>query len=535
MSLTSKGRNLNRSMTTSLFSTAIVLIFGSGILSYLLIYSDEYKRTQRVCEQLFLTVKKDVEIAAYISNLDLAQEIVDSLAESHLINGSSITIHAVANQNTAASTVNSKQAFIPSKHQINFPVQSPFGENLTGDITLYINQDYISQITQESALHIVSWQFILLALMSFSSTINMRRLVTRPIKSVADQLHKINIDDDQKVITPKSHENGEIGSLVNDINQMLQIARHSFKNEADSRRQITILEKKFRMIFEKSNAGIILIDSDNGLILANPSSLQLFNISEKEINNSSFNLSDRFHTPQQFLTQVENVRRKGINLSCDLQLNTSINPDSWVRCVLSGIDGIDDIDSGIVEGVFYDISDRARREQYYNYQATHDALTGVLNRLGAEQYLPKLLSLISTEGHTVALCMLDLNEFKPINDLYGHDAGDRALIEIAQRLKHTLRSDDMVARWGGDEFVVALAIEDEDSVKTMGEKLLSVFEQPIEVSASTTCQVGVSIGISLSPKHTDDIEQLIEYADSAMYRVKASGKNGFQLYQQPGV
>ena len=135
-----------------------------------------------------------------------------------------------------------------------------------------------------------------------------------------------------------------------------------------------------------------------------------------------------------------------------------------------------------------------------------------------------------TEHNQCALMMIDLDRFKPINDLYGHEAGDFVLVEIAHRMHKCVRGEDMVIRWGGDEFLIFLQSGEEKlNPIPVAKKILSQLSQPIRLDNNIEVNVGASIGIALYPDHSDNLVNLIEIADDHMYQIKNEGRNGYKL------
>lgn len=166
----------------------------------------------------------------------------------------------------------------------------------------------------------------------------------------------------------------------------------------------------------------------------------------------------------------------------------------------------------------------ARREnQRLLAIAQTDALTGLLNRRGLEQSLAALMPEVSDE-RMAAVYMIDLDGFKAVNDRHGHHAGDELLVQVAARLKRVLRANDLVARTGGDEFiVVASPLRDPHEAEQIGLKLLASADTPFAL-ADATCQVGMTVGYALAPLDGSDTEGLIRQADAAMYAGKQAGK-----------
>lgn len=159
--------------------------------------------------------------------------------------------------------------------------------------------------------------------------------------------------------------------------------------------------------------------------------------------------------------------------------------------------------------------------------AMKDTLTGV-NSLHYMQEAAKT-EIAHAERHNLQLAVMfiDLDGFKSINDAFGHDVGDNVLCELAQRVQATIRSEDMLARIGGDEFVVLLSHAScEGDTELVARRILEVFEPPVVV-AGNAISASASIGISLYPKDGQDLEALLKAADDAMYSVKKNGKNAF--------
>jgi diguanylate cyclase (GGDEF)-like protein len=168
---------------------------------------------------------------------------------------------------------------------------------------------------------------------------------------------------------------------------------------------------------------------------------------------------------------------------------------------------------------------RAARERDTLHSLAHsDPLTGLLNRRGLDDALARAVSRVSSE-RLLALFVLDLDKFKPVNDQYGHDVGDELLRLVAQRLRACMRSNDAVARLGGDEFVVmAEGLTHEALAAELGRKLLESFRSPFALE-TRTCAVSATIGYALAPVDATDAGALLKAAEAAMYAGKELGKD----------
>jgi diguanylate cyclase (GGDEF)-like protein/PAS domain S-box-containing protein len=176
-----------------------------------------------------------------------------------------------------------------------------------------------------------------------------------------------------------------------------------------------------------------------------------------------------------------------------------------------------------------DVTERKSAEQQIEYQAYHDALTGLANRRLFQEHLSLALALAQRRNAVVAVLFLDLDHFKVINDSLGHSVGDELLREVAHRLKAVVRDGDTVARVGGDEFTIVLQeLSRRDRASAVAEKVLRTIAEPYDVQGHRL-YVTTSIGITLFPDDGDDAETLLKNADTAMYRAKAAGRNTYHI------
>ncbi len=171
--------------------------------------------------------------------------------------------------------------------------------------------------------------------------------------------------------------------------------------------------------------------------------------------------------------------------------------------------------------MFLDITERHQAEERIRHLAHHDYLTNLPNRVLFLEKAAQALILARRYHRQLGIIFIDLDRFKPINDNYGHDAGDALLCAIAQRLRKAIRKSDTVCRQGGDEFVVLLPeIKDRDSLAGLAESLLQLIEQPCSF-AGHQLQVSASVGIATYPENGNAVDEIIQSADSAMYAAKA--------------
>ena len=198
-------------------------------------------------------------------------------------------------------------------------------------------------------------------------------------------------------------------------------------------------------------------------------------------------------------------------------------------------------------GVAADVTNRVRAEARAVHLAHHDPLTGLANRRRLADELDLALARVRQDGGSVALLLVDLDRFKPVNDLHGHAAGDALLCEVALRLRAEIRDTDVVARIGGDEFALAAQYPSRDPAPSGGReagkdgaadaanlarRVVAALERPFALQdGALVAQVGCSVGVVLGSPEESDVEMLLRQADLAMYRAKAEGRGRFRFFE----
>ena len=170
------------------------------------------------------------------------------------------------------------------------------------------------------------------------------------------------------------------------------------------------------------------------------------------------------------------------------------------------------------------------KQQHLDHLAHHDQLTGLPNRLYLAIYLPGAIEEAKRTGTMLAVLFLDLDRFKHINDSRGHETGDKLLKAVAQRIRATMRNEDIVVRMGGDEFIVVLkTVRNTDQVSEAAGRVTEAMSAPVIVDGRPLVTTA-SIGVSLYPRDGADMGELLRHSDTAMYQAKDRGRNNFQLF-----
>ena len=288
-------------------------------------------------------------------------------------------------------------------------------------------------------------------------------------------------------------------------------------------------EKKYRSLYETMKEGMALhrVEFDkNGLfssltvIDANPSCSAMFNSNRSEIvGNNSFTLFGEDF--REFISEMLSVIEHSDPISFDICLPVTGN--YYNVQVFSP-------EHGLIATLFEDITESRVSEQKIQKMAYFDTLTGLPNRALFYDRINQATALAKRDKTNLAVLFLDLDHFKNINDTLGHSIGDQLLIEVAKRLNLHIRSNDTLARIGGDEFVVVVThISEQLSATYIAQKMIDSLQEPFQIQEHDL-HITASIGIALFPGDGDDSETLLKHADMAMYSSKESGRNAFNFF-----
>lgn len=302
---------------------------------------------------------------------------------------------------------------------------------------------------------------------------------------------------------------------------------------------LRVSEERYRSVVETMDEGVMITDAKGRILSHNPACLNILEITGEEllrrsITSRRWKVVDRDGNPismNDFPGAI--ALRTGEPASAEvLGVKGPGGALTWLSVRAKPIQLPGNGGTGALI-TFTDITNLRRAEETIRRLAFTDDVTGLPNRRLFSDRLERALAQVRREGGLVGVLFLDLDGFKDVNDLHGHERGDTVLRMIAQRLKGVVRESDTVARYGGDEFLVLLpSITSVDGATVVAQKILRALESPFELGGGKQVRVSASIGISLYPLDADNGQALLERADLAMYRAKNNGKSQYALYGQ---
>ncbi len=300
-------------------------------------------------------------------------------------------------------------------------------------------------------------------------------------------------------------------------------------------------------ILETMNEGLIVTDNIGIIKMVNQSTLNQLNYKNRELLNESIDkiikddsLIYSFFSgtnPRDMIKHQDKVLETNEGKELPVLFSIATLKDDWgdnlgLICTFSNIKERVEAEEKLKELNEELEAEVARRTEELQYLANHDSLTRLPNRRLFIDRLNKAITQAETSNKSIMVAMLDLDGFKKVNDTLGHEKGDDLLKMAAERLRENLRDNDIVARYGGDEFIIKCKdINNKKSARVVSDKIFNSFQKPFTVGGKTF-EITASMGVAFYPEDGQDVETLTENADQAMYVSKETGKNKYTFYSE---
>lgn len=513
-------------MHLTLRSAALILavLVGLGIVflgvAILLLAENERNRQSSAIQGLLNTVERTAEIAVFLQDSQLATEVVAGLEQNSSVRA--VTLRDDRGRVIASSAPTSGGQVEPTGTVLR-PIHSPFTPGDTiGSVEVVPDLVHLEQLVINRIRPAISFFLVFLGVTGGTLLLVLYRQITRPIQAISQRLHRIDVASGEHITVPRHHENNEIGTLVRDVNRMIDRMAALVTSERELRLQQEREEARFRAIFDNAGSPIFLAGPDG--------TLKSFNLAfsrtlaaewTAEASGQSGSLYSLLGDSGGAMRElIETVVSSGRTQSAELEVDLPAGK-RWYQVL------VNPVSEDEIQGIANDITGHKLAQKDAEKEALTDSLTGIGNRLAFDRRLTAMFESgrRRTDSH-IALMMLDLDHFKELNDSHGHQTGDQALIQVAERLQRLLRSSDCLARLGGDEFAIILDGHADDlALEAIADKIIASLNHPLRLPDGARGKVGVSIGIAVHQRDEEDAAALIKRADTAMYEAKAAGRN----------
>lgn len=359
--------------------------------------------------------------------------------------------------------------------------------------------------------------FIVLAMMiSIGLTTVITRFLTKGLKTLRQSSQRIAEGDYQTPVSQTT--SGDIGELAKTIEQMrLSVLHRSHELEAEQARLFSLLNTlKQAILFETSNQEIKYF---------NTAFLNMCRLSEQEMTaQSGLSLNDLIHSSNMtcnainYIDENSHADKKELHLvDGRIIIQTHLFVDHATQ------------ETGHL-WVFEDVTEERLMQTELEQLASYDSLTGLHNRHYYNAQIAKMAAFAKRHHQLLAMLYFDIDEFKVVNDTYGHPEGDQVLIRIAHELQSIVRTEEVLCRIGGDEFTVLLLVQEKDEAKVLAKRIVEGLASIRHVIGGEVLRLTTSLGISYYPDPSISHELLATHSDIAMYEAKKRGKNSYQVY-----
>lgn len=333
----------------------------------------------------------------------------------------------------------------------------------------------------------------------------------------------------QALLASSEAQQQKLEHMVNERTAHLQQANRQLEDEIRQRQQAEKRRRLYEMVFEHTEDAVIITTPDTHIVAANPAYQMMTGMTPDELYGKRPPITRSGHHDRQFYQQlwaqlssagrwqgeVVNRHTDGSLVHALLTINAATEPDGSVTHYV---------------GILSDITQLKLAETQLRRLAYYDPLTALPNRVLLKDRLAHEIDIAREEKRSFATMLLDLDRFKYVNDTLGHKAGDELLMDVAERLRGTVRLEDTVARLSGDEFCIIVRDCSPSHVARTAEAIVSVLNLPFRLEARDA-EVGASIGIAMFPGDGESTEHLMKNADAAMYQAKALGRNRYCFFE----
>jgi diguanylate cyclase (GGDEF)-like protein/PAS domain S-box-containing protein len=513
-----------------LLRSTLVVIFAALLASIAAVAFTAYATNQRAhlasetrLNELLDTVESTLSVACFAKDETLAGDLAQGL---------------LSNSDVLAVTISTEQSVLANKQRaqanpidearpavlLKRLIYSPFdNQKAVGHILLTPDPKVIEARIREEvrfAAIQLSWQ---LAMVAFAVAVVMLLFIVRPIKAMSDRLHSMDPTTGERLPIPRRHGRTEIGQLVNDINALAEGLVSALAAERQLRLAREIDEKKYHAIFDNAESGIFILDNTGSLLSWNAAFGRLFEISQSgpadDLAWINIGLL-AWDNPEQIASLTQSALRQTGSVSKDLMIRFPDGKRRWVHIVLSPVG------ENLLQGVVHDVTPHKEAEASARQLVVTDPLTGLANRLGLEAGLRSLIQeyALSQKGGFMLL-LLNLDEFRSINEGMGLPAGDSILQTTTSRLSSCVKNGDSIARLSADSFGIILnQMTQADVVDKICNRILATIRQTYFVDGAPI-NLHASIGITRFPLDASDVPNLLRQAELAMDSAKSGGGN----------
>jgi diguanylate cyclase (GGDEF)-like protein/PAS domain S-box-containing protein len=345
--------------------------------------------------------------------------------------------------------------------------------------------------------------------------------LVQPLRSADSLIGAVLVVGDRRQLTLMLDAIGAIGFKVALALERIALAR---------KLQARASEAHFRALIQNASDVILVVGSDNKITYQTPSAARVLGYHPSVLARKSLEELLPREDLEQSLSRLERMRRYGAERVAKIEWQLQCADGRWIDAEVVCSNLLDDPDVQGLVLTIRDVTDRRKMERELQHRAFHDSLTSLANRGLYFDRLKDALHRVARTNALVAVLFIDVDEFKAINDSWGHSAGDRVLQRLSRILATSIRAGDSAARLGGDEFALLVHGASLAEVEAVARRVLGSLQEPMEMDGRSL-SVRISIGIATS-EHSTDAGELLQLADLALYEAKGAHKGTYRIFRE---
>ena len=524
---------------------AFIIGFFLSALHVLEDYSTQGSRLDQTVIDILDASKPPAARAVHTLDQALAQEVVNGLMKYPFISkvqikdelGEVLAEQEATQQKTKTQWLTE---VISAKYKdYTLALRAPgFASLEPGSLKIVVDQDLALQPFFERASTVLVSGIIRNILLAVFLIALFHVFLTKPLALLAKQFAEFRLEESEGkyLEVPEQHKGTELGQLSDVGNEFIHTAQKLLNDKKSSNLALRQSESLLKQVINQAPQLIVALNSKGQVLFCNQQVAEFYNVSVESLVGVA--ISD-FHPFQDEVERMHAIRRsvEANNAPVDITEFSWSRENSEQLHFSIHASPFEYFSEPATLVVATDITSQKVVQDHISHIANHDNLTGLPNRVLLNDRLSRSILSCERNGVYNALLFIDLDHFKTINDSLGHGIGDLLLKEVAEILKGQVRANDTVARLGGDEFVILLEFlhDNQERIKTdvqiICDKLLEILSQPIDIKQHKL-RIGASIGVVIFPIEGKDIDDLMRFADTAMYHAKENGRNGYAFYHR---
>lgn len=542
-------RSLRWRLIAASFLIQLIMLFVLVLNSHRIMHSELDEQAQKYIQQLKPLFNASVAGPLAARDLATLEELLNASTDSRGINYLVLKDHSGAivaakgwdktqplpTETKRIHDRHGENGEHPEVYNNNMPVMlagQQYGTLFFG-ISLAAIRSAESSLLRQSMLIAAIAVVLSISLLAFAGV-----WLTRNLSILKDAAHKMTAGDLAQSVTVTGKD--EVAELAVAFNTMAtSVRQHTEKlhNSEDNYRSLAAMaqEEQGRMssLLSAMNIGILFEDSEGRILYVNPALARIWRL-DQSVALEGQPISTLLTKSPNVLSRPDHFSRHILQITSTHEVSESFEITLADGRVLAQLTyPVRDTDNHIIGRlwIFEDVTRERRTAEQLIYLAERDSLTGLFNRHRFQDELGRMLATGERFDRQGALLFFDLDEFKHVNDTYGHRAGDAMLIRVAGELGILIRRNEVLARLGGDEFAVLIPEASEAEACALAERIVrSIAHLPFRIEGQNL-RLTASVGIAIYPLHGRNAEEIISHADAAMYQAKDAGKNGWRVYR----